>query len=145
MGSFEVGVPSFGVPLSKIPRESNAQPLTRFAKERGLDFLALMSSFDGPDNGLFQRELAIFVPSSSADCNSNERFNIAERAIKFLNENGLALDKIAQEEAPNPDDDTSSFYAAYRQRDVTASRKQVQPLLLKFFESIQMSTSKANL
>eukprot|EP01091_Cochliopodium_minus_P015074 TRINITY_DN5269_c0_g1_i1.p1 TRINITY_DN5269_c0_g1~~TRINITY_DN5269_c0_g1_i1.p1 ORF type:complete len:383 (-),score=106.02 TRINITY_DN5269_c0_g1_i1:256-1404(-) len=124
-----VGIPAVQTSISdmfekeKLSNESLLDLCSRFTLERKLDVLVVMTSFTSKE-GKFVRELIVYVKD-----NKNLHDSISSHfSIVSTDKGSLDLSKI---EAPQ---NYPPFISLYTQNNIQASRKQIQPALVDFFE-----------
>ena len=132
MGATEIGVASFGVPLRDLEaRHAGAGDVraacARFADERGVDALVLMSAFDDPRRGgAFRRELAM----AARDGDARDATEAALRALA-----SGALGEALGGLTPIAGGAGFGEGMAFEQGDPRGSRKKAQPAMLAFFRA----------
>jgi inorganic pyrophosphatase/exopolyphosphatase len=139
---WEVGVASFGVPLTEMGGRGGGDDASSvvtaacdaFARERGLDVLVLMAAFDDAnDGGAFARQLAFWLPSAAssggagvdAETRSKRDAVLREMIAETLAPALGGLERLDAEEGA-----VGAFEGrAYAQGDARASRKKLQPAM----------------
>eukprot|EP00242_Pyramimonas_sp_CCMP2087_P010172 CAMPEP_0198207718 /NCGR_PEP_ID=MMETSP1445-20131203/11151_1 /TAXON_ID=36898 /ORGANISM="Pyramimonas sp., Strain CCMP2087" /LENGTH=393 /DNA_ID=CAMNT_0043880855 /DNA_START=243 /DNA_END=1424 /DNA_ORIENTATION=+ len=127
-GAWQVGVSSIGMDLLQMAlKDPNmSSTCSVWSSKCQLDLLVLMGSYSDSDKRFF-RQLA-FVPSP------NCKPSLLPRLVAFFQSNGVPVEPI---DLPNLPEGA----AAYQQLDTTLSRKKIQPVLVKFFNSHEAPAS----
>ena len=141
--AWDVGVASFGVPLGNMAGDARAirDACESFARERGVDALALMCAFDDEDEKrAFRRQFAICFFDKTGD-SDDARFTCASPLQARLVEPGGALSLALGGLEPVADETARDAFGgfAFEQGDPKGSRKKAQPALAAFFENASSS------
>ena len=143
--AWDVGVASFGVPLGEMASDARAirDACAAFARDKGVDALALMSAFDDETTTTptFRRQFAIVffdadAEGKGASLSAPPRDDALVALSARMFEPGGVLPVALGGLEPVADATALDAFGgfAFEQGDPTRSRKKAQPALAAFFE-----------